>query len=112
MEEFKMDIEKLKQLGGTEWIKDEHHRIYFNTDAIVKIINLELTFYNTGNISSARLDGEQISNSKANQLLQKINGKLWYDIYKEKWSKKDIDTDEAKKIKRAIEDKLEVTTND
>jgi hypothetical protein len=42
-----------------------------------KIINLEVDRYNTGNISSAFLDGEKISNSKAYKYLQ---GKAYIDL--------------------------------
>lgn len=100
-----MDIEKLKAVGGSEWIRDEHHRIYFNLDVMVKMIELELGFYKTGNISSARLDGEQISNSKAKQILNSINGKFYYDVKSDGWKSTLPSAEWAKRIKWAILEK-------
>ncbi len=42
-------------------------RLYVNN--LAEVIGLDVSFYKTGNVSSAALDGERISNSKAAQLL-------------------------------------------
>ena len=54
--------------------KYNKRRLYLD---FAKIINLEVDRYNTGNISSAFLDGEKISNSKAYKYLQ---GKAFIDL--------------------------------
>ena len=56
------------------WEKYNKRRLYLD---FAKIINLEVDRYNTGNISSAFLDGEKISNSKAYKYLQ---GKAFIDL--------------------------------
>jgi len=73
-----MDINKIKQIGK-EWIKEDMHRIYINN--LDQIYGLETTSYKTGNISSATLNGEKISNSRARQLSTDLScAKIWYDV--------------------------------
>lgn len=74
-----MNIEQLKKIGGSEWQKGDYHRIYFNN--LAEIYGLTCSFYNTGNVSSASLDGEKISNSGARRILSALgDAKLWYDV--------------------------------
>jgi hypothetical protein len=74
-----MDIEKMKKIGGKEWQTGNHHRIYFNN--LIKWFGLECTLYGTGNISSASLNGENISNVRAREIAMCLNsGKVWYDV--------------------------------
>ena len=56
------------------WEKYNKRRLYLD---FAKIINLEVDRYNTGNISTAFLEGEKISNSKAYKYLQ---GKAFIDL--------------------------------
>jgi len=56
------------------WEKYNKRRLYLD---FAKIVNLEVDRYNTGNISSAFLEGEKISNSKAYKYLQ---GKAFIDL--------------------------------
>ena len=75
---MKIQIEKIQEL-----LKDESHNIWEKYNKIrlyldfAKIVNLEVDRYNTGNISSAYLEGEKISNSKAYKYLQ---GKAYIDL--------------------------------
>ena len=74
-------IEKLIELGGNEWQKNDYHRVYFNAATIAKLSGYKWDTYNTGNISSASLDGEKISNSEMNRVLNRLQfGKYWYDV--------------------------------
>lgn len=75
-------VAKMIAIGGTEWEKYEMHRVYFDRDVLAGIYGLEVTRYGTGSISSARLDGESISNSKAHKILASFPSKFWYDIPK------------------------------
>lgn len=69
---------RLVAAGGSRWEKAGHNRIYFNN--LAELYGLELSFYNTGNISSATLDGERISNNSARLILSSLNSaKVWYD---------------------------------
>lgn len=63
---------------GREWSTDRYHRIYIND--LPTLYGLKVTRYKTGNISSATLDGERISNGHASKLLTSLElGKLWWD---------------------------------
>ena len=81
---MKMTLELAIQMGGNEWQKDEKHRVYFNSvQARMKLYNIECSFYKTGNISSASMNGEHISNSKAYKYLDAITVP-YYDVVADK----------------------------
>lgn len=66
-------IEKIANI----WEKYGKKRAYFNFESL---IGLNLNYYGTGNISSASLNGEKISNSEARRLVSKYNySKCFYD---------------------------------
>jgi len=69
--------EALKAIGGSEWIRGDKHRIYFND--LPKWYGLQYTTYNTGNVKSAQLDGQPISNSQARGIIYGLD-KIWYDV--------------------------------
>lgn len=54
-------IKALEAKGFSRWQKNGHDRLYINSSHF----GLECSYYNTGNISSASLNGEPISNSEA-----------------------------------------------
>jgi len=75
--------------GGKLWERGEHRRLYFND--LMGLYGLEVDRYNTGNISHATLDGEQISNSSARQIADMLGwGKFWYDLNTGKFASRDI----------------------
>lgn len=61
-----LDIEALEKKGFNRWTKGEMDRMYFNLE---KAGALELDYYKSGNLRSAYLDGERISNAEACRLL-------------------------------------------
>ena len=71
-------VEMLVGLGGREWTKGGHHRVYLTESMTCQAIGLVVTRYESGNVSSARLAGETISNGTARELLREIDG-LYYD---------------------------------
>ena len=75
---MEIEIEKIQELMKDKshnlWEKYNKRRLYLD---FAKIINLQVDRYNTGNISSAYLEGEKISNSKASKYLQ---GKAFIDL--------------------------------
>lgn len=73
-----MNTEKLIEMGNL-WEKGIHRRVYFD---IKNYLDLEISTYNTGNIKSAYLNGEKISNSKAGKILQ---SKIYFDLNKEEF---------------------------
>lgn len=62
------NLRKLIDMGASRWQKAGRDRLYLS-GAGAKIIGLELNFYNTGNISSACLNDEPISNSAARRVI-------------------------------------------
>ena len=78
-------IGKLTEKGGKLWEKGSMKRIYFNASAW----GLEVNHYNTGNISSATINGERISNSEAARC---ENVKIWYDLQDGKFYTKNMDS--------------------
>ncbi|XWJ90307.1 hypothetical protein ACRARH_26040 [Phytobacter ursingii] len=77
----KISLNTLTALGGREWIKNDLHRIYFNFEALCKLVGFEYTTYKTGNISSAQLNGVQISNSAASDIRANLAvAKFWFDV--------------------------------
>jgi hypothetical protein len=89
-------VEKLVSLGGKRWQKTGNNgeamdRVYFDAKILRELYGLKLSFYNTGNISSATLDGEHVSNSQAGRILGEIEGcKFWYDIITGKFNWKGL----------------------
>ncbi|PZM88387.1 MAG: hypothetical protein DIU79_16965 [Actinobacteria bacterium] len=71
-------VERLEAIGGNRWQKGAMDRVYFND--LARWYGLEVTRYNTGNVSSARLHGERISNSHAREILGDLAwAKVWFD---------------------------------
>jgi hypothetical protein len=69
-------IETMTAIGGSRWTKAGHDRVYLNHWA--ELAGLEVSYYNTGNISSAAWQGERISNSQAYKLRGTLD-KVWFD---------------------------------
>ena len=62
-----MTIEqKLIDLGGNLWESGNHRRIYLNN--WLELAGVNVSRYQTGNISSASINGKKISNAKAAEL--------------------------------------------
>ena len=76
-----MTYDRAIDIGGTEWKKGNLHRIYFNDEAYRQVVKDEMglvyTQYKTGNIKSATLNGEPISNGKARKMLPY---KIYFDV--------------------------------
>jgi hypothetical protein len=70
-------IEALLALGGRRWQKNGMDRIYLNNWH--EYAGLELTYYNSGNISSASLGGRGIANGRAYKIAGLIE-KLYFDV--------------------------------
>lgn len=86
--EVRYTIEDLMAMGAKRWQKAGYDRLYLNM-AGRKLAKLEISRYNTGNISSAFFKGEVISNSSAGRILGSLDkafidlttGKLVYTNY-------------------------------
>jgi|WetSurSiteA1Bulk_404760.scaffolds.fasta_scaffold45100_2 hypothetical protein len=69
----------LVSLGGRDWQRGAHHRVYVGVELACKIVGLKITRYGSGNISSATLKGETISNSSARSYLCDLEN-CYYDV--------------------------------
>ncbi|MFE4857401.1 hypothetical protein [Streptomyces sp. NPDC056670] len=69
-------VETMTAIGGRRWQKNDMDRVYLNDWA--EFAGIEVSHYNTGNISSASYQGDGISNSQAYKLLGSIE-KVWFD---------------------------------
>lgn len=92
------------QFQGNLWEKGGHRRIYFNAATIATSQGLDWGRYNTGNISSASLNGQKISNNACRRILDDLQYvKLWYDLTDRKfYSKGEFATGDAQEMKSAF----------
>lgn len=98
------NIDKLTRIGS-EWQNGRMHRIYFNN--LENLVSLEITRYGSGNVSSAYLDGEKISNSRADRIAWSLqHGKFWYDVNDGQFHSRDIGDNTVELIQAAIETKI------
>lgn len=76
---MKTQIEKLIEIGGREWTHPGtgETRVYFND--LAERCGLSCSYYGTGNISGASINGERLSNNKAGKISHTLRwGKFWY----------------------------------
>jgi hypothetical protein len=71
-----LTAEAVVALGGRRWQKNGMDRVYVNDWA--QFAGLDVSYYNTGNVSGAELDGHPIANGRAARLLGAIE-KIWFD---------------------------------
>lgn len=99
-------VEQLESIGGKHWEKPGYDRVYFN--GLEDRLGLECTYYNTGNISTAKLDGERISNSEARRIKAMCyQGKVWYDMMTGEWHTRGIRDDYAQMVLGQIQGLLD-----
>lgn len=90
---------------GNEWKAGDKHRIYINK--LEELYGFDANYYGTGNISSATLDGEQISNSKARKIKTNLDfGKLWYDVNAKRFYSDRLPDSYVEKIVKRIKSKM------
>ena len=61
-----LNIEELENKGFNHWTKGAMDRLYFNVE---KSEYLDVDYYKSGNVSSAYLEGERISNAEAYRIM-------------------------------------------
>ena len=69
-------VDTMTAIGGRRWQKNGMDRVYLNDWA--DLAGIEITRYNTGNISSASVQGRGIANGRAGGLLSAIS-KVYFD---------------------------------
>ncbi len=71
---------RLTALGGNRWTKGSEDRIYFDRETIAELGGLRTQRYRSGNISSATLRGDSISNRAARDLIESMPKTAYYDL--------------------------------
>ena len=84
-------------IGGKLWESGdgEKRRVYFSEAQLREFAGLQVTFFRTGNVSSAKLNGVEISNSRASRIISGlISSKFHYDLIDQKFGYYDTISDE------------------
>lgn len=96
-------IDKLQQIGGVMWERDNIRRVYFND--LARWYGLSYSTYkSSGRPYNCSLDGKPISNNQAYKLITKLqlNAKFWYDVNTGEFASRNLSTSEFEKIRASI----------
>jgi hypothetical protein len=101
--------EQLIAAGGSRWQKTGlgrvYDRVYFNS--LADRYGLKCSYYNSGNVSFATLNGEKISNSAAREVLADLaHGKFWYDLTTGQWQSRNLHGTYVRAIVQQIEGQM------
>ena len=99
MEKDILNFEELENKGFNRWTKGDMDRLYFN---IEKSEYFEVEYYKSGNVSSAYLEGEHISNAEAYRLM---SVKCFIDLKKDNELVVQCGNEESQKIVRELAEK-------
>ena len=80
--EEKTTAQKLEEIGIEVWEGKGMRRYYIPRWKMYDVFRLDVDYYKSGNISSAALNGEGISNSRAARYLSM---KVYYDAVSDRW---------------------------
>lgn len=99
--------QKLIELGGSLWSVPGKRRVYINN--VAKWIGVELNYYKTGNISSAKYHGETVSNGFASKHFGQLQfAKLWFDCGTGVYHSTGIDPDDFDYAVQGLRDAMAV----
>lgn len=71
-------------IGGRAWTGGSNRRVYIPVPVASRAIGLVVHRYDSGNVSSATLHGDKISNGEARELLAKLDG-AYFDVVANKF---------------------------
>lgn len=74
-------INTLLAMGASRWSKYGRDRLYLR-NCYKDLLKMKISYYNSGNISSASINGESISNSEANRIKNMAYG-CYIDLIKD-----------------------------
>ena len=94
-----LNIEELENKGFNRWTKGAMDRLYFNVE---KSEYLDVDYYKSGNVSSAYLEGERISNAEAYRIM---SVKCFIDLKKDNELVVQYGNEESQKIVRELAEK-------
>ena len=78
-------VEMLIGMGGRRWTKGGHDRVYIPVALSCDMIGLRVSRYGSGNVSSATLNGDRISNTMTREMLTDLDG-IYYDVAADKFT--------------------------
>jgi len=71
-------------MGGRRWTQGDRDRVYVGAELGASLIGLRVSCYGSGNVSSATMDGEKISNASAREYLNTLRD-CYYDVMADKF---------------------------
>ena len=93
----KEEIKALEKKGFNRWTKGDMDRLYFNIEK-----SGYLDYYKSGNVSSAYLEGERISNAEAYRIMAV---KCFIDLKKDNELVVQYGNEESQKVVRELAEK-------
>ena len=102
-----MDINRLLQIGGTEWQNPDGNKHYIYFKNFTELVGLETEHYKSGSVKKATLNSKPISNGKATKMIKNYHdSKLWWDCNTKSWGYRTYDVDLIKDVIDAIKHKI------
>ena len=96
---------------GNKWEKDGLCRIYFND--LHSLYGLRLDYYKSGNIAGAWLNGEHISNNRADKLVERLRrGKFWWDYDDREFHSQGLEDDDRERIIAGLWERIAVVSDE
>jgi hypothetical protein len=82
--------DKLKSIGGKEWIKNNQHRIYFNAESVLEAVGYKIDRYDSGKVRMLiDPDGNEVGFSATKEFLDDLDG-AFYDVETNKFTASDF----------------------
>ena len=98
-------LETLLAMGASRWTKYGRDRLYLR-NCYKDLLKMKISYYNSGNISGASLDGEGISNSEANRIKDMAYG-CYIDLMKDEIVVDGKETSRVRNFKALISEAIE-----
>lgn len=98
-------INTLLAMGASRWTKYGRDRLYLR-NCYQELLKIKISYYNSGNISCASLDGEGISNSEANRIKDMAYG-CYIDLMKDEIVVDGKETSRVRNFKALISEAIE-----
>lgn len=85
----KFKVDTLTDLGCKRWQKNNMDRVYLSETLLHQLLDIKVTYYNTGNISSFSQNGEALSNTQGSKVLHSLAYcKFYYDLVSDSYAYK------------------------
>ena len=98
-------LETLLAMGASRWSKYGRDRLYLR-NCYQELLKMKISYYNSGNISSASIDGEGISNSEAYRI-KDMAYDCYIDLIKDEIVVDDKETSRVRNFKALISEAIE-----